>query len=251
MRIADILDELLSCHSYSDTGQNIPIDILSRFAGDLHCATTGCDKELERVSDSKKIRAGRGKSRNRRYVLRKGPLIVYSQDNGIVRAFANIPGVDTCCVTRLNLLKVAPGGVLGRLVIWTEDAFKQLQDVYGNYSEGSKIKSEYILNRPMMTNADLSRIINSNEIQSALRDAIEPLPRSRANKNPLKNYAVMCRLNPAFKSLKRKRRRMVTYGTPMYKLIQKEKTERATATKNYRKRCGPMTKLLAKLGEQK
>merc|ERR1712110_817987 len=51
----------------------------------------GCEEELQRILDSKKIRAGKGKMRNRRYVMRKGPLVVYSEDNGIVRAMRN-PG---------------------------------------------------------------------------------------------------------------------------------------------------------------
>merc|ERR1719461_1502619 len=38
----------------------------------------GCDSDLTKVKDSKKIRAGRGKARNRRYVMRKGPLVVHN-----------------------------------------------------------------------------------------------------------------------------------------------------------------------------
>ena len=44
--------------------------------------------------------------RNRRYVGRKGPLIVFGTDNGIVKAFRNLPGVDVLPVTALNLLQV-------------------------------------------------------------------------------------------------------------------------------------------------
>merc|ERR1719440_1495720 len=91
----------------------------------------GCQEELKRVMDSKKVRAGKGKMRNRRYTMRRGPLLVYKEDNGIVRAFRNIPGVETACVTRLNLLKLAPGGRFGRFVIWTEGAFKTLNQIYG------------------------------------------------------------------------------------------------------------------------
>merc|ERR1712032_1318365 len=85
----------------------------------------GCEEELTRVLDSKKIRAGKGKMRNRRYVMRRGPLVVYNEDNGIVRAIRNIPGVETACVDRLNLLQLAPGGNFGRFIIWTEGAFKK------------------------------------------------------------------------------------------------------------------------------
>jgi large subunit ribosomal protein L4e len=68
----------------------------------------GCEEELQKVSNSKKVRSGKGKMRNRRYVMRRGPLVVYNEDNGIVRAFRNIPGVETASVDSLNLLKVAP-----------------------------------------------------------------------------------------------------------------------------------------------
>ena len=30
--------------------------------------------------------------RNRRRIMRRGPLIIYNKDNGITRAFRNIPG---------------------------------------------------------------------------------------------------------------------------------------------------------------
>merc|ERR1711966_33807 len=88
--------------------------------------------ELQRVIDSKKVRSGKGKMRNRRYTMRKGPLVVYSEDNGLVRAIRNIPGVETASVDSLNLLTVAPGGNFGRFIIWTEGAFKQLNEIYGS-----------------------------------------------------------------------------------------------------------------------
>ena len=44
--------------------------------------------------------------RNRRYVLRKGPLVVFGSDSGISRAFRNLPGVEVTSVDRLNLLQV-------------------------------------------------------------------------------------------------------------------------------------------------
>eukprot|EP00438_Fugacium_kawagutii_P023996 Skav207477 [mRNA] locus=scaffold5111:46244:46915:+ [translate_table: standard] len=46
----------------------------------------GCGEELEKVVASKALRAGKGKARNRRYVQRLGPLIIYNEDNGITRA---------------------------------------------------------------------------------------------------------------------------------------------------------------------
>ena len=65
--------------------------------------------------------------RNRRYINRKGTLIVYSTEGSkIVKAFRNLPGVYVANVERLNLLDLAPGGHVGRFVIWTESAFKKL-----------------------------------------------------------------------------------------------------------------------------
>merc|ERR1719226_405193 len=121
----------------------------------------GCSEELQRLIDSKKVRSGKGKMRNRRYTMRKGPLVVYNEDNGIVRAMRNIPGVETACVTRLNLLKLAPGGNFGRFVIWTQGAFKKLSEIYGTLKSGAPLKKNYHLPRAQMENADLDRIINS------------------------------------------------------------------------------------------
>jgi large subunit ribosomal protein L4e len=65
----------------------------------------GVGDELKRIRDSRKIKAGQGKMRNSRYVLRKGPLIIYGDENNLVKRTArNLPGIDTCNVHRLNLL---------------------------------------------------------------------------------------------------------------------------------------------------
>lgn len=159
----------------------------------------GCGPELEKVEASRKVRTGRGKARNRRYVSRKGPLLVYANDSGLTKAFANITGVDTAHVDRLNLLHLAPGGTLGRLVIWTQSAFQRLQELYGDYTTGSPLKSGYMMQRPVMTNADLGRIINSNEIQSHVRDAIEGQFKAPKRRNLLKNRAARCKVDPAYK----------------------------------------------------
>jgi len=157
----------------------------------------GLAEELQRIIDSKKVRAGKGKMRNRRYTMRRGPLVVYSEDNGIVRAMRNIPGVETACVTRLNLLKVAPGGTLGRLVIWTEGAFKKLGEMYGTLKSGAPQKKGYHLLRAQMENADIARIINSTEVQSVLRPKLEAPKKFALKQNALKNRQVMEKLNPA------------------------------------------------------
>jgi hypothetical protein len=85
--------------------------------------------------DSKNLRRGKGKMRNRRYVARKGPLVVYGADSGIARAFRNLPGVEVASVDRLNLLQLAPGGHLGRFCIWTKSAFEKLDAIFGEGPE--------------------------------------------------------------------------------------------------------------------
>lgn len=92
---------------------------------------------------SKALRAGRGKMRNRRRTQRLGPLVVYHKNNGVVKSFRNIPGVDTICVDKLNILRLAPGGHVGRFCIWTESAFKKLDALYGTWTKPSQLKSSY------------------------------------------------------------------------------------------------------------
>lgn len=142
-------------------------------------------------------RAGRGKSRNRRWKHRLGPLIIYAKNNGICESVRNIRGVDFCNIYQLNLLKLAPGGHIGRLIIWTEDAFRALNDVYGTNLKESIMKNGYKLPRPIMTNSDLSRIINSQEIQSAIRPK-RTRQTFEKKRNPLKNPDLYAKLNPLF-----------------------------------------------------
>merc|ERR1719494_187211 len=84
-------------------------------------------------------------------------------DNGIRQAFRNLPGVELLNVDRLNLLKLCPGGHMGRFIIWSQGAFEKLDSVYGTWRKNSQEKNDYKLPRPMMQNADLSRLINSEE----------------------------------------------------------------------------------------
>jgi len=134
--------------------------------------------------------------RNRRRIQRRGPLIIYSKDNGITRAFRNIPGITLINVARLNLLKIAPGGHLGRFCIWTESAFKHLDSLYGTWKKTSTEKSNFNLPMQKMRNTDLSRLLKSEEIQKAIRPAMREQAKKVLKKNPLRNIRTMLRLNP-------------------------------------------------------
>jgi large subunit ribosomal protein L4e len=90
----------------------------------------GLKEELKR-SSKKKIRAGKGKMRGRRYKKRKGPLIVIAEDKGIMNSAKNISGVDCCLAKNLNAELLAPGTYAGRLTIYTESAIKKLGEIYG------------------------------------------------------------------------------------------------------------------------
>jgi len=161
--------------------------------------------DVEKVKDSHHVRAGKGKMRNRRYVQRRGPLIVYkSKSDTIVRAFRNIPGVELTHVNNMSLLDLAPGGHLGRFIVWTKDAFLALAPLFGSYSTPSSLKKGFHLPRPLMTNADVGRLINSDEIQSVVRPAIKARRNFSLKKNPLKNFGVLVRLNPYAQVQRRK-----------------------------------------------
>ncbi|XP_022935156.1 60S ribosomal protein L4-like [Cucurbita moschata] len=164
----------------------------------------GALPDAEKAKDSHAIRPGKGKMRNRRYISRKGPLIVYGTEGAkLVKAFRNIPGIDIVNVERLNLLKLAPGGHLGRFVIWTKTAFEKLDSIYGSFEKSSEKKKGYVLPRAKMVNADLSRIINSDEVQSVVKPIKKDVKRPSLKKNPLKNLNAMLKLNPYAKTARR------------------------------------------------
>ena len=151
-------------------------------------SAVGALDDIEKAGDSKIIRAGKGKMRGRRYVMRRGPLVIYNANDGVEQAFRNLPGVELCCVDRLNLLQLAPGGHMGRFCVWSQAALDALDEIYGE--NGKRIPEA------MMANADLARIINSDEIQSVVK------PAKPANKiydpkaNPLKSIVALEKIDP-------------------------------------------------------
>lgn len=165
----------------------------------------GADDDVAHVKASRKLRSGKGKSRNRRYVQRRGPLIIYDQKAPMVHAFRNIPGVELCSVNSLNILQLAPGGHLGRFCIWTQSAFEKLDSLYGSSQAASTEKKGFNFPRACISNSDLTRLINSDEIQSALKPAgPKKTMRARRKRNPLKNPHAMHRLNPHARNARRR-----------------------------------------------
>jgi len=97
--------------------------------------TIGIGADLLRARE-RKIRAGRGKMRGRRYKTKKSVLIVISGDEAedpgnikITSSARNLPGVDVSYVGALNAELLAPGTHPGRLTVWTESSFMKLGEL--------------------------------------------------------------------------------------------------------------------------
>jgi len=84
--------------------------------------------DIERVRNSIKTVGGKAAWRGRRIKHRVGPLIVYNDDKGIVKAARNIMGVDVVSAREVSLIHLAPGGHAGRLVIWIEGVFPIIEE---------------------------------------------------------------------------------------------------------------------------
>merc|ERR1712141_741599 len=171
--------------------------------------------DIEQVYKSKRFRAGKGKMRDRKRIMKKGPLVIYDQDQGLSKAFRNIPGIETCSVDHLNLLKLAPGGLVGRFCIWTESAFKKLDAIYGTWRKPSEAKKNWNLPMPKMAVTDLSKLLKSEEIRKVLRAPNRKIKRSVVKTNPLKNVRTMLQLNPYAAVLKKEAE--LTLATAMAK----------------------------------
>lgn len=96
----------------------------------------------------------------------------------------------------LNLLKLAPGGHVGRFCIWTEAAFRKLDGLYGTWRKGSEAKKGWNLPMPKMANTDLSKLLKSEEIRKVLRAPNRKVQKAPKRYNPLRNIRTMLKLNP-------------------------------------------------------
>ena len=87
---------------------------------------------------------------------------------------------------------------MGRFIIWTKSAFEKLDGVFGTKAQASSSKKGWKPPAHIMTQPDLSRLINSDEIQSVVNAPKTGKTRAHAplKRNPLKNKAAMDRLNP-------------------------------------------------------
>jgi len=87
--------------------------------------------DIYRVKESQNVRAGKGKGRGRKMKHAVGPLLIINENEGIVEATRNIPGVDTVTMNNLNVELLAPGTHPGRFTIWTSSAIEKLDILVG------------------------------------------------------------------------------------------------------------------------
>jgi large subunit ribosomal protein L4e len=85
----------------------------------------GFEAEMERA-DSRKVRAGKGKNRGRKYKKKKSVLFVTADDCALLKSAKNIPGIDAAKVSELTCEILAPGASPGRATLWTEKAVEKI-----------------------------------------------------------------------------------------------------------------------------
>lgn len=85
----------------------------------------GFGNELARTN-VRKIRAGKGKMRGRKYVTKTGALFITSNNSKLINAVANISGFECIVVNNINARILAPSSVGGRPVIFSESAINKL-----------------------------------------------------------------------------------------------------------------------------
>jgi len=85
----------------------------------------GLYDDIVRAKNGKHIRAGKGKTRGRKYKTPKSILIV-STKNTLKKSSNNLTGVDIIKPNQININYLAPGGDPGRLTLFTKSALKEL-----------------------------------------------------------------------------------------------------------------------------
>lgn len=90
----------------------------------------GLITDITRAKNGRKIRAGQGKGRGRKYRNPVGPLFVVDRTSNFCKAVKNLPGVEVVHIDYLNAEMLAPGTHAGRLTIWMEKTIKMIDEAY-------------------------------------------------------------------------------------------------------------------------
>ena len=117
-------------HRFDD--RDLPLVVSDEFEGLVKTQevvalleSLGVHHDIERAED-KRIRAGRGTTRGRKYRRPSSILFVTSDEPS--RAARNLAGADVATAREVNTEDLAPGARGGRLTIWTESAIEEVAD---------------------------------------------------------------------------------------------------------------------------
>jgi large subunit ribosomal protein L4e len=83
------------------------------------------EKGFGKVLKKKSVRAGRGKTRGRKYKSNSGLLFVIGKDEKMARK-----GIDVVNVNELEIKNLAPNGKPGRITCYTENAIKEIGETF-------------------------------------------------------------------------------------------------------------------------
>ncbi len=131
--------EFVTARGHVFTAENLPVIITDEAEDRIGKAREakeflekiGVWSDIVRSYERIRIKAGRGKMRGRKYVEPRSLLFVLSSYNKpLARAVRNFPGVDIATPNNLGILHLAPGGVPGRLTVYS---LKALEEVAGKY----------------------------------------------------------------------------------------------------------------------
>ncbi|MCI4434156.1 MAG: 50S ribosomal protein L4 [Thermoplasmata archaeon] len=87
----------------------------------------GLEEDVLRAKNGEKIRAGRGKTRGRKYYTPKSILIVLKNKEKALKSFSNLPGVEVITPSEINTEILAPGAMPGRLVLFSKGAIDEIR----------------------------------------------------------------------------------------------------------------------------
>ena len=87
--------------------------------------SVGVHADIERA-DERKVRAGQGKARGRKYRRPTSILFVTSEEPS--KAARNLAGADVATAANVSAEDLAPGTHAGRLTVWTESALAEVAD---------------------------------------------------------------------------------------------------------------------------